>query len=219
TWQGEPERALGRLQSRLEQTLKLGAGNATWLLFGIAFAESVAGRPEQARDRLEGLVPLVEGRDAYITSWALCLLAESQRLLGDAAAEATALRAQESGERLDNRLLATRARVILGRLAAARGDWAVAQEHVLAHLDACAEGGHACFTPDCLDALGEVAAGLQAERDAVRLLAAAQRARVEMGRIRSPPAGEHWAAAGGRLRGGPGAGAYEGQPAEGGQRS
>src|SRR5262249_23565071 len=37
TWQGEPERALGRLQSRLEQTLKLGAGNATWLLFGIAF--------------------------------------------------------------------------------------------------------------------------------------------------------------------------------------
>src|SRR5262249_11525911 len=36
-WQGEPERALERLQARLEQTLKFGAITAAWLLFGIAF--------------------------------------------------------------------------------------------------------------------------------------------------------------------------------------
>jgi hypothetical protein len=36
-------------------------------------------------------------------------------------------------------------RLTLRRLAAARGDWTVARRHALAHLDACADGGHAAF--------------------------------------------------------------------------
>ena len=92
-WEGEPERALELLRWRLERTVKSGAGIVVPdPLTSIAFAELAAGRLEQARRRLEGLVPLVEGRDGFSTSWALGLLAEAQRLLADGAAEATALR-------------------------------------------------------------------------------------------------------------------------------
>ena len=53
-------------------------------------------------------------------------------------------------------------------------DWTAAQQHALAHLDACAEGGHLTWVPGCLDALGEIAAGLGIHDDAVRLFAAAR---------------------------------------------
>jgi predicted ATPase/DNA-binding CsgD family transcriptional regulator len=207
--QGQTERALERLHGRLERTLKLGAAAAHWLLFGIAFAELAVSRPELARDRLEGLVPLIDGLDGLATSWALALLADARSLLGDDDAEATALQAQASGERLGNRLVATRARLTLGRLAAGHGDWTAAQQHVLAHLDACAEGGHASYVPDCLDALGEVTAGLGSEGDAVRLFAAAERARAEIGVVRFPPREEHWATIDGQLREALGEDAYQ----------
>jgi predicted ATPase/DNA-binding CsgD family transcriptional regulator len=215
-WQGEPERALERLHRQLERTLKLGAGVAVPpLLFDMAYADLAAGRAEQARDQLEGLLPLVEGRFTFMTSYAGGLLAEAQRLLADDAAEATAGRAKASGEQLDNRLLATLPRLTLGRLAAARGDWTVAQQHALAYLDACGQGGHATYVPACLDALAEVAAGLHAHQDAVRLFAAAERARAEIGAVRVPPEEEHWAAIDGGLREALGTAAYEAARAQG----
>ena len=162
---------------------------------------------------------MIEGHELFITSFALWVLADARRLLADGDAEATALRAQASGERLGNRLFSTRARLILGRLAAARGDWAAAQQHALAHLDACAEGGHATFVPGCLDALGEVAAGLGADKDGVRLFAAADAARAEIGIVRVPPEREHWAAIEGRLREALGPDAYEAARAEGAELS
>ena len=143
------------------------------------------------------------------------MLAEARRLLGDDAAEGDALRAKAIGEELGNRLLATHARLTLGRLAAAGGEWAVAQQHALAHLDACADGGHASLVPGCLDALAEVAAGLGSDRDAVRLFAAAERARAEIGAVRFPPEQEHWAAIEGRLREALGPEAYEAARAQG----
>jgi DNA-binding CsgD family transcriptional regulator len=217
-WQGEPEAALERLHQQLERTLKLGAGIAVApLLFDIAFADLAAGRAEQARDRLADLVPLVDGRFDFLTSFALCLLAEARRLLADDGAEATAVQAQTSGEHLDNRLLATLPRLTLGRLAAARGDWTAAQQHALAHLDACAEGGHATYVPPCLDALAEVGAGLHAHEDAVRLFAAAHRARAELGAVRVPPEEEHWAAIDIQLRGALGTVGYNAARAQGSQ--
>ena len=215
-WQGEPGRPLARLPGRLERTLRLGAGIAVpSLLLAIAFAELAAGRPEQARDRLEGLVALIEGRDAAITTWALCLLAEAQRLRADEATDDSALRAQASVGRLGSRLLATRAALTLGRLAAARGDWSDAQQHALAHLDACVDGGHATYVPGCLDALAEVAAGLGADEDAVRLFAAAERARAEIGIVRVPPEERHWANIEAELREALGDDAYEAAQAQG----
>lgn len=88
----------------------------------MAFAEIAAGQLEQACSRLNGLFPLVEGRAGYATSVALDLLAIAQRLLRDDTAEATARQAQADGEEIANRLLATRPRLTLGRLAAGRGD-------------------------------------------------------------------------------------------------
>jgi hypothetical protein len=218
--QGEPERALERLQGRLEHTLKLGAGVAVpWLLFGMSLADIAAGRAEQAAGGLEVLVPLIEGRENHFTSMALGWLAEARRLLADGAAEATALRAQATAEQLGNRLVATFGRLTLGRLAAARGDWPAAQQHVLAHLDACAEGGHATYVPSCLDALAEVAAGLKAHQDAVRLFGAAERARAEIGAVRIPPEQRHWAAIDSRLREALGADAYESARKQGGELS
>jgi predicted ATPase/DNA-binding CsgD family transcriptional regulator len=215
-WQGQPERPLDGLHVRLERTLKLGAGlGVPWLLWAIAFAELAAGRPEHARGRLEGLVPLVRERESFLTSYALGLLAEARRLLSDGGAEATALDAQANGDRIDNRLLATRPRLTLGRIAAARGDWTAAQQHSLAHLDACAEGGHGTYVPACLDALAEVAAGLHKHEDAVRLFAAAERARAELGAVRVPGEGRHWAAIDNQLREALGAGAYQAARAQG----
>jgi DNA-binding CsgD family transcriptional regulator len=140
-------------------------------------------------------------------------------VLADADTEATALEARASGERLGHRLLETRARFTLGRLAAARGEWTDAQQHALAHLDACVEGGHATFLPGCLDALAEVAAGLGADEDAVRLFAAAERASAEIGVVRVPPEAEHWAAIEAKLREELGEETYEAARGQGAQLS
>jgi tetratricopeptide (TPR) repeat protein len=215
-WEGTGERALERLQSQFERSLKLGTGAVIpMLMVAIASADLAAGRFAEARDRLAGLVPLVEGRDAYSAMWSLCMLAEAQRLLADDAAEPTAVRAQALGERIGNALLATRARYTLGRLAAQRGDWPVARRHALAHLDACVEGGHATYLPASVDALAEVAAGLGAARDAVRLFAAAERSRAAIGVVRLPPEDDHWDSVERRLREALGADAYEAARAEG----
>ena len=209
-WDGHAERALARLQATLERSLKLGSAVLfPMLMVTISAADLAAGRSAEARDRLMGMLPLIEGRDSYGTTWSLCVLAEAQRLLGDDAAEATAARARASGERIGNPLLATWARLTSGRLAALRGDWPVARQHALAHLEACLDGGHATHAPACLDALGEAAEGTGAHADAVRLFAAAERARAAAGIDRVPPEREHWAALDRRLRGALGDDAYE----------
>ncbi len=219
-WQGEPARALAHERASLERALTLGAGSVVpWLIYDIAFAELALGRPERARDALADMLPLVEGRITFGTALALCLLAEVQRVLGDDAAGATAAHARTTAERIGNRLFATYARLTLGRLAAAHGDWPVAQQHALAHLDACAEGGHTTYVPACLDALAEVASGLRRHIEATRLLAAAERARAQMGTVRVPAEDRHWAAIDRRLRDALPDGAYAAARAEGAELS
>jgi predicted ATPase/DNA-binding CsgD family transcriptional regulator len=219
-WQGEPARALEHQRASLERALALGAGSVVpWLIYDIAFAELALGRPEHARAALGDMLPLVEGRHGLGTAWALCLLAEVQRLLGDDAAGATAMHAQTTAERLGNRLCATFARLTRGRLAAAHGDWAVAQQHALAHLDACAEGGHTTYVPACLDALAEVASGLHRYVEATRLFAAAERAREQIGTVRVPAEDRHWAAIDRGLRDALPDGAYAAARSEGAELS
>ena len=219
-WQGEPERAIERLLVRLESTLRLGAGAvASLLLLTIGFGELAAGRLEQARGRLEGLVRLLKGRDSLATGAALNFLADARRLLDDPASESAALEAQAVAEGLGNRLIAGQARLTLGRLGASRGAWQTARQHALAALDACVEGGHLTWVPGCLDALGEVAAGLGNAEDAARLLAAAEGARAEIGIVRVPPEEEHWARIDKGLRGALGDEAYEVARAQGAEMS
>jgi predicted ATPase/DNA-binding CsgD family transcriptional regulator len=208
-WEGAHEAALARLDGQLERALTLGAGMVVPMLLGaLTFAQLAAGRLEDARGRLEGMVALVEGRHGYATSWALSLLAETQRLLADDAARATAARAQAVGQETGSRLLATRGRLTLSRLDAERGEWTRAREHALALLDACAEGGHASYMPACLEALAEAGAGLNSPEDAARLLGAADRARTDMGSVRVPAEAAHWTELEDRLAEALGAGAY-----------
>lgn len=107
----------------------------------------------------------------------------------------------------------------MGRLAALRGDWPAAQQHALAHLAACVQGGHGTYVPACLDALGEVAAGLGADKDAVRLFAAAESARSAIGIVRIPPEEDHWTTIERRLHDALGGDAYNAARVDGAELS
>ena len=194
-FQGAPERALERMRPRLELTTTMGAGlSVPSLLLRMALAEIGVGRLDDARGRCKALISTLEGRNHYTGGWALVLLAEVWRLQnGEAAAVAAAHSAAEAGEALGNRLLATAGRLTLARVEAARGEWATAEAHVHAHLDVCVEDNHRRDLADLLDALAEVAAGLESQEEAVRLLAAAGRARADLGTVRWRPEHDHWA--------------------------
>src|SRR5262245_9776457 len=199
--EGQAERALAHLNDQLELALKLGSGGAVPFLLGmIAWAELASGNPEEAREKLEGVLQLVEGSVLFSTAWSLWMLADARRLLKDDDAEATAARAEASAVQLGNTLFSAGARVTQGRLAAGRGEWTHARQHALTALDVCVQGGHLTYLPGCVDALAEVAAGLEAHEDAVRLFAAAERARTEISVARVPPEDEHWAAIDAKLR-------------------
>lgn len=190
--QGAPEEALARLPTHVEVATKAGAGlTLPYLLFAMAWAEFAVGRLASARGRLDALLRALHGHGSFVTWHALGLLVDVQRLLGDPAAEATAREAQAGSERYGSRFLSTLAGLTLGRLAAARGDWAVAQRYAYAHLDRCASGGHLTYVPACLDALGEVAEGCGELENAARLLAAADRARAQLGTVRVPREDRH----------------------------
>ena len=221
-WQGEAERPLERLPGRLERTLRLGAGIAVpYLLIAIAFAELAAGRLEQARDRLEGLVALVEGRDAAMTTWALSPA-------GGGAAPAGGRRrrvhgAPGPGERraeLGHRLLRDARRASPSAAWPPRAGSGRTPSSTRSRTSTPASRAATRPTcPACLDALAEVAAGLGADEDAVRLFAAAERARAEIGAVRVPPEAEHWAAIEARLREALGDEAYEAARAQGAELS
>jgi predicted ATPase/DNA-binding CsgD family transcriptional regulator len=215
-WEGEPARGLARAERQLERARRLGIGLAVPVLYAtVALAELAMGRIEQARARLDRLLAGGGRAERYLTSWALGLYAETLRLLGDPSTEAAALEAQGTAESIAHWLWATRARLTLGRLATDHGDWRIAQRHVLAHLDACVAGGHTAYIPAGLDALAEVMSGLSCERDAIRLLAAAERARAEIGVVRVPLEEEHWTGLERRLRAALDASDYEAARSEG----
>jgi hypothetical protein len=192
--EGEPQRGLDRALSRLERALSAGAGmTIPHLLNEAAVAEIALGQLEAGARRLELAIPPIENEDVYVAGWCFPILADAQRLLDDtAAAERSALRGVEIGESSGHPLVVRANGLILGRLAAARGEWATAEQHALAMLDACAERGYALWMPETLEALAEVAAGLERDRDAARLLGAAARARSDLGLARWKGDGEYW---------------------------
>jgi predicted ATPase/DNA-binding CsgD family transcriptional regulator len=207
---GEPARALEHLQARLGQAIETGVGMAIpALLTWTTWAELATGRLVEARQRAEATIQIVEGRDCLLDAWSRWLLGEILRLSGDDRADAAAESTCATGEKMGNRLAATRGRMTQARLAAGRGEWSTAEQHALAHLDACVEGGHATFIPYCFDALAEVAAGGQGHADSVRLFAAALRARTDLGVGRWTPEEDHWQSIVCDLRDALGGAAYE----------
>jgi DNA-binding CsgD family transcriptional regulator len=93
-----------------------------------------------------------------------------------------------------------RARLQLARVAAVRGDWTAANHLAHEALADQSERGDHLDIPETLDALAEIAAGLESHQEAARLLGAAARARADLGLARWRPEQERADALAQRLR-------------------
>jgi predicted ATPase/class 3 adenylate cyclase/DNA-binding CsgD family transcriptional regulator len=191
---GQPQQALERLAQCRERIVATGAGGA------LASAELHTGAAHAALGNLEHAQAMFaavaqRGADgfAYIHIWALSNLATVDRLLGDeTAARAHAERAIELAAHVGSAWLGALATHELGRLAAGRHDFSEAEGLLHDALAALVDGGHRLHIPDSLEALAEIAAGLESYEEAVRLLTAAERARTELGIVRWWPEDEHF---------------------------
>jgi DNA-binding CsgD family transcriptional regulator len=152
----------------------------------LARALAALGSTEEARDLLEAVV--AGGVDA---GWhycdALVTLADVLRALGDTGgSEARATEALELGQLRGARCHAASAREVLARLAIGRGEWSRAEGLLHQALVERLEIGVTLWTGPTFDALALVAAGLDSYPEAARLLGAADRARRDLGVVRSP---------------------------------
>jgi hypothetical protein len=144
------------------------------------------------------------------------MLAAVDGLLGDeTAARGHAEGAIEVAARVGTAWLGALAEHELGRLAAGRRDWSQAERLLHDALAALVDGGHRLHIPDSLEALAEVAGGLESYAEAARLLAAAERARPELGIVRWAPEHEHFQTLVHQLRAALGDEAYDAADLEG----
>lgn len=179
---GEPDEALSRLSAVRERALAHGGVfTLPCVEWAIALAHAAAGRLDEARLTFETLIGKGAGGIAHVLTGAHAGLAEVLRLLGDADAAAdTGRRALELAARLGDRWFEARARLVLGRVAAERGEWTEAQRAAHEALSALLDGGHGVELPRALEALAEVAAGLESYAEAARVLGAAKHVRNEL---------------------------------------
>ena len=186
--QGHPQAALARVEESRERVLASGAGMAVPLTeTTLATSHAALGNLDAAKQRLEDVIETGADFGIYLAS-ALATLAEVLREQGDAAsAQAHAKRALETSERAGNPWNSASAREVLGRLATARGSWTEAEELLHDALASRAQAQVRLHLPQTLDALAEVAAGLESYEEAARLLAAAERSRADLGLVRWPP--------------------------------
>jgi predicted ATPase/DNA-binding CsgD family transcriptional regulator len=171
-----------------------------WLTGSLALAEAASGELETAARRLEALVDnqAVGAFDALVSG--TTVLGEVLRLLGDDRANEVATRALELARSVDSRWYAARNMLALGRLAAARGEWAQAEHSHHEALDTIVERSFRLELPAALEALAEVACGLESYSEAARILGASERARRELGLVAWPAQRAEVAALADRVR-------------------
>jgi DNA-binding CsgD family transcriptional regulator/tetratricopeptide (TPR) repeat protein len=188
TAQGRPEVALPRLQESQARVLASGGGMALpRTMTMLAGAHAALGELEVAQAILEDVV--AGGADSgYFLTEAIVALADVLRAQGDVeAAERRAREALEIADRMGSPGLAASSREVLARLAAGHGNWGEADTLLHEALGPRAELDLRVSLPQTLDALAQVAAGLEAHEEAARLLGAAQHARADLGFVRWPP--------------------------------
>jgi DNA-binding CsgD family transcriptional regulator len=181
---GEAGRGLERLGPARERALALGAGVAMpWTEATMAQAHAALGHLEEARAGFEALIE-TWWFAAHAVAWAEAGLAEILRLQGNADESAThAARGVEVAERMRHFFYRARAVHVLGRLAARRSAWGDAEQLHHEALAMITERGFQGELPNSLEALAEVAAGLESNEKAAVLLGAAERARRELGLV------------------------------------
>jgi predicted ATPase/class 3 adenylate cyclase/DNA-binding CsgD family transcriptional regulator len=214
---GHAQQALDRLTECRERIVATGAGGAlaTCELYTAA-AHAALGDLERAQATLASVAQRSADGFAFFHTSALWMLAAIDRLQDDeTAARAHAERAIEVATHVGTAWQAALANHELGRLAASRHDWSEAERLLHHALAALVDGGHRLHIPDSLEALAEVAAGLESYEEAARLLTAAERARTELGIVRWLPEHEHFNALDHELRAALGDDAYKAAHTEG----
>ena len=199
---GRPAEALERLEACRRRMVSAGVGHGLpFLDDGIALAHAALGRLDEARDGLIAAAGAHASRFVWAQTMTLVHLARVERLRGDhAAAQTSADQALVIADRIGHRGLVARARLQLARVAAVRGDWTAADHLAHEALADQSERGDHLDIPETLDALAEIAAGLESHQEAARLLGAAARARADLGLARWRPEQERADALAQRLR-------------------
>lgn len=184
---GAGDSRLDEMAETRERALHAGvAVTVPWLDLALAVATASTGRLEEARERLQAQYHL-PALHVHVRAWTGIELAEIKRLTGDGdAATADAEQALELAGRLPKPWLSARARNVLGRVAAAGGDWGEADRRHHEALDAIADGGFRLELPAALEAHAHVAAGMESSAEAARLLGAAAGARHDLGLVAWP---------------------------------
>lgn len=186
---GAPAAALERLEPGRDRMVASGAGlGVQFVDSGIGLARAALGDIDAARDLLGAAAD--EHSNAFVWTEAMTRtdLAHVERLRGDlTAAQSSADRALGLAEQLGHAGLAARAHLQLAAAAVARGDLGSASDLAHAALADQMEHGDRIDVPDTLELLAEVAMGLGSPHEGARVLAAAARARTEIGRARWRP--------------------------------
>jgi predicted ATPase/DNA-binding CsgD family transcriptional regulator len=212
---GQPERSLDQLAAVRERALARGG---SFILaaadLGSAMVHAAAGRLQQARSALETLIGQGAGGLAFALGRAHVVLAEVRRLLGDPDVRAAGEAGLELAARIGDRPVAAEANLVLGRLAAMAGEWTEAQRLLHEALPVAAECGSPRL-PRVLEALAEVAAGLESPSEAARILGAARQVWADLGFVPWPHQRQETDSLEARVREALGAEAFELALAEG----
>jgi predicted ATPase/DNA-binding CsgD family transcriptional regulator len=183
---GNASAAVAELRSIQSIAIERGLSVIPWAVVSRATAEGACGELRVAATELELLLDSQAGGACDPLVWATSTLAEVLRLQGDDRAEECARRGLKLARSVDNRFRAASNQLTLGRLAAARGDWAEAEQLHHEALGTIIERGYRLELPRALEALAEVACGLESHPEAARILGAADRARRTLGLVPWP---------------------------------
>lgn len=213
---GHAQRGLEPLVAVRERALARGGGLMLPVVdWTIAVAHAAEGRLDEARCALEMLIGQGAGGWQYVLSRAYVLLAEVARLLGDVGcADVAAQDGLDVARRSANRIVAGEATLVLGRLAAARHEWAEAQRLYHEALPTAVEDGSPRL-PRLLEALAEAGAGSGSHLESARALGAARQQWSDMGVVAWPHQRAERDALEARVREALGADAFERALAEG----
>jgi predicted ATPase/DNA-binding SARP family transcriptional activator len=183
---GRAGAAVGELRSIQSISTERGLALAPWAVISRATAEAACGDLRAAATQLESLLDDQAGSTVDALIWATTTLAEVLRLQGDGRAGEYAHRGLELARSIDNRYRAAGNQLVLGRLAAARGDWGDAQQLLDEALNTIVDRGYRLELPRALDARAEVVYGLGSHTEASRILGVAAHIRGALGLVPWP---------------------------------
>ncbi|MCA1841710.1 MAG: LuxR C-terminal-related transcriptional regulator, partial [Actinobacteria bacterium] len=214
---GNPASALERLEPARQRLVAAGAGLALATVdYFTALARAALGGLDEARETLADVVARGADGLSFVYAWSLIDLAGIERLQGDVdGAESHARQALGVADHIGAPTCTALAQQELARQAMTQDEWGEAEKLLQDALPVFQERGQAMYMPGVLAALAEAAAGLESHEEAARLMAAADRARRQLGVASWLPEGDHWRALEGELRSALGDSAYETAIAEG----